>query len=162
MGPPCSLVQWEFRQSGSPLLLAKAPLLAKHLPISQDSSSQIQQDVELDLTEQLMERKGPLTQTNVTGEGTVMSGKASGRLKKNKPSTLSCIALYGCILFPVFCSTAHESYQGKNFCAKFSKLKNKPQPCGENWNCASIAWAFPRKAGLGSAWNATPDICKGV
>lgn len=40
---------------------------------------QIQQDVELDLTEQLMERKGPLTQTNVTGEGTVMSGKASGR-----------------------------------------------------------------------------------
>lgn len=37
-GPPCSLVQWEFRQSGSPLLLAKAHFLATGLPISQDAS----------------------------------------------------------------------------------------------------------------------------
>ncbi|TRZ25322.1 hypothetical protein HGM15179_001819 [Zosterops borbonicus] len=42
---------------------------------------QIQQDVDLDLSEQLMERKDPLTQTHVTGEGIVVSGRASGRSK---------------------------------------------------------------------------------
>lgn len=36
--PGCSLVQWEFRQSGNPILLAKTPFLATCLPVSQDSS----------------------------------------------------------------------------------------------------------------------------
>lgn len=38
-GPAHFSVQWEFRQSGSPILLAKPPFLAAHLPVSQDSSS---------------------------------------------------------------------------------------------------------------------------
>lgn len=38
MGPACSSVQWEFRQSGNLILLAKAPFLATRLPVSQDSS----------------------------------------------------------------------------------------------------------------------------
>lgn len=33
-----SSVQWEFRQSGNPILLAKTPFLATLLPVSQDSS----------------------------------------------------------------------------------------------------------------------------
>lgn len=37
-GPAHFSVQWEFRQSGSPILLAKPPFLAAHLPVSQDSS----------------------------------------------------------------------------------------------------------------------------
>lgn len=38
LGPACSSVQWEFRQSGNPIRLAKTPFLATHLPVSQDSS----------------------------------------------------------------------------------------------------------------------------
>lgn len=54
-------------------------LLLDHYIISDFFTvTKIHQDVELDLTEQLMERKGSLTHNNVTGEGTVRSGKASG------------------------------------------------------------------------------------
>ncbi|RMC09288.1 hypothetical protein DUI87_14296 [Hirundo rustica rustica] len=47
----------------------------------QEQQDTIQQDVDLDLSEQLMERKDTLTQTHVIGEGIVLSGRACGRSK---------------------------------------------------------------------------------